>query len=87
MDLKNLITRKELAEIMSVTPEYVTTQYSRQGKRIREEREAGLPGLPKPGDIPEHAVKLDGKPLWDRETILRWQATRPDPGRRNRRNR
>lgn len=85
--LKNPITTKDVAEIMGVTARYVTMQRSRQGKRVKDDLAAGLVGEAKPGDIPEPDMVLDGKPLWDRSTIEKWQASRPDPGRRNSQNR
>jgi len=71
---------------MGVTPRYVTMQRSRQRARIQKAENAGLDSSLKPGEIPDPDLVLDGKPLWERSTIERFQATRPDPGRRNRRN-
>ncbi|MGQ3384496.1 hypothetical protein [Glutamicibacter sp. TV12E] len=86
-NLTDPITTKDVAEIMGVSARYVTTQRSRQQKRINDARANGLDDSPKPGEIPEPELVLDRKPIWERATIERWQATRPDPGRRNRKNR
>ena len=87
MDHAQLIDVKTVAQIMGVTRRYVDMQRSRQKKRIAEEKAAGLAGEPRPSDIPDPELVVGRSPLWRRETIVRWNATRPSPGRRNHTNR
>lgn len=85
-NLKDPISTTGVAEILGVTPAYVMTQRSRQRKRMEEARAQGVAVAAKPGDIPEPDLVLDKKPLWERATIVKFAATRPNPGKRNRRN-
>lgn len=68
-----LLTLSDIAERIGVGVESMRVYHQRATKNRRE-------GHPRPGDLPEPDAVFGRSPVWDEETVGRWEHARPGRG-------